>query len=135
MAEFRFDLEALYQAIDVERERQGLSWAGLSDQTGVSASTIRRFSHADDAEADGVLALIRWLTAIPEDFVEGVTVSGTALPRPDRDHIRVDMELVARAVGQPRGAAGRTRTTIQHLATVAGSSGQPIASLTRQSEL
>ena len=47
-----FDLQALFHAIDVERQRQHLSWTALSRHVGVSASTIRRYSEANDAEAD-----------------------------------------------------------------------------------
>lgn len=66
-----FDLGRLFHAVDAERERQGLSWASLARQVGVSASTLRRFCEADDAEADGVLAVIRWLGTTPEDYISG----------------------------------------------------------------
>ena len=64
-----FDLQALFHAIDAERERQHLTWTALSRHVGVSASTIRRYSEANDAEADGVLILIQWLATAPEDFI------------------------------------------------------------------
>ena len=53
-----FDLQALFHAIDAERQEHNLSWTALSRQVGVSASTIRRYRQANDAEADGVLILI-----------------------------------------------------------------------------
>jgi transposase len=129
-----FDLEGLFRAIDAERERQGLSWAALARQVGVAASTIRRFGYADDAEADGVLALVRWLGVAPEDYVSGDAVCGMRLGRAGAGYVRVDMELVARAAGDSRGANGRTRTSIQNLVEVAQRSGQPVASLTRLSD-
>ena len=130
----RFDLRALFLAVDDERDRQSLSWAALARHTSVATSTIRRYEEADDAEADGVLALIGWLGATPEDFVTGDAMSGIPLRIEDSSLIRVDMELVALANGDPGGAGGRTRTSIQHLVEVAQRSGQPVASLTRLSD-
>ena len=128
-----FDLRELFRAIDAERDRHGLSWEALAREVGVAASTIRRFGVADDAEADGVLALIRWLGVAPEDYVRGDAVRGNRLRGGDR-YVRVDMESVARANGDPGGGRGRTRTTIQNLVEVAQRSGLPVASLTRVSE-
>lgn len=126
-----FDLRALFLAVDAERERQAISWAALSRQIGVAASTIRRFKEANDAEADGVLAVVRWLGSAPEDFVAGAAVRGSPLPATDGRYIRVDMELVRHAIGAPTGANARTRTSIQKLVEVSQRSRQPVASLTR----
>jgi len=112
-----------------------MSLAVLARQVGVAASTIRRFREADDAEADGVLALVRWLGVAPEDFVAGNSVRGTRLRCSGDGYVRVDMELVARANGDPHGAKGRTRTSIQTLVEVAQRSGQPLESLTRFSKM
>ena len=134
MAKPPFDLRGLFRAIDAEREQRGLSWSALAREAGVAASTIRRFDDASDAEADGVLALVRWLRATPEDFVASDSVQSVRLHRPGEGHVRVDMELVSRAIGDARGARGRTRTTIQRLVEAAQSSGRPVASLTRFSK-
>lgn len=135
MATPMFDLGALFQAVDAERERRTLSWAATSRQIGVASSTIRRFAEADDAEADGVLATLQWLNATPEQFITNSDIAGIRLhPASDR-HVRVDMHRIAEAIGDPRGANGRTRTTIQTLATAANRSGLPIASLTRLTDL
>lgn len=135
MATPLFDLRGLFRAVDAERERQGLSWAALARRVGVAASTIRRFGDADDAEADGVLALVRWLGVAPEDYVAGDSVTGKRLPPADGGYVRVDMESVAVADDDPSGAAGRSRTSIQNLVAVAQRSGRPVASLTRRSEV
>lgn len=135
MASPLFDLQGLFRAVDGERQRQGLTWADLARQVGVAASTIRRFGEADDAEADGVLALIRWLGVTPEDYVRGDSVRGDPLRGGGDGYVRVDMELVARAKGDPRGARGRTRSSIQNLVLVAQCSGQPVAALTFFSEV
>ena len=134
MTTYLFDLHALFRTIDAERERHGLSWAALSRQVAVAATTIRRFDNADDAEADGVLALIRWLDVPPEDYVRGDSARGERLIGAGDGYVRVDMESVAKAKGDPSGGRGRTRTSIQNLVEVAQQSGQPIASLTRRSE-
>lgn len=130
-----FDLRGLFLDVDAERERQGLSWAALARQVEVAPSTIRRFAEAENAEADGVLALIRWLGVAPEDYVRGDLVTGKRLPADDAGHVRVDMELVARATGDSGGPRGRSRTTIQNLVEVAQHSGQSVASLTRLSDV
>ncbi len=135
MATPLFELRGLFLEVDAERERRGLSLAALAREIGVAASTIRRFGNRDDAEADGVLALVRWLGVAPEDFVSGSEVEGERLRSPGVGYVRVDMESVAKAAGDPRGAGGRTRTTIQNLVGVAQRSGRSVASLTRLSEV
>ena len=130
-----FDLGELFSAVDAERQRQSLTWAAMSRQIGVSPSTIRRFNQASDAEADGVLAAIRWLDAIPESYLRGDKGVGAALPASGDGYVRVDMDAVAEALGDNRGANGRTRTTIQNLVAAAHTAQQPIATLTRISEI
>lgn len=133
----RFELGEFYKSIDSERENRGLSWAALSRQVGVSAATIRRYAQAEDAEADGVLALIRWLDAAPEDFIVGaphLTAKRKPLASLDNGatiYVRVDMALVAKAAGDKRSAAGRTRTTIARLVEAAEQADRPVATLTR----
>lgn len=135
MSQPHFDLRALFEAIDAERGARQLSWAALSRLVGVSASTIRRFGDADDAEADGVLALIRWLGVPPETFVTHGSVDGTVLPMPGERVVRVDMDLVRAAIGTPAVATGSSRTTIQRLTAAAQSAGASVTSLTRLSDL
>lgn len=139
MASPRFDLQRLARAVDDKRRRQGISLAGLGREVGVAPSTIRRFGTADNAEADGVLAVVRWLGVPPEHFVSGAAVSGRRLPSGEGDagerFVRVDMQLVAEARGDTGGARGRTRTTIQDLVAAAQSSGAPVAALTRLTEI
>ncbi|MEL6893686.1 MAG: hypothetical protein AAFP84_18995 [Actinomycetota bacterium] len=96
----------------------------------MSPSTIRRFATADDAEADGVLALIRWLDTRPEDYIQNNTVPGLKLGT-EAGYIRVDMRRVAAAHGDSNGARDRTRTTIQRLVDAASTEQQPVAAFTR----
>lgn len=127
-----FDLGALFAAIDSERQRRGLTWTALDREVPVSVSTIRRFEHADDAEADGVLVTIRWLNTAPEDYVAGST-RRALLPQAD-GFVRVDMERVASVRGGRRSGPPRTRTTIQNLVRIADRSSQPVAALTMVSK-
>lgn len=129
--EARFDLARLFGEVDAQRTSRGLTWTAVASQVGVSTSTIRRFSDADDAEADGVLALCRWLEVAPERFVDASTVAGAVLDPPGWGVVRVDMAAVRDVAGPSAG--GGTRTTIQRLTIVAAGAGRPIGSLTRLS--
>jgi len=129
-----FDLARLAASIDEARSDAGLSWTGLARQVGVSASTIKRFAVAQDAEADGVLALIGWLGAAPEEFVESSSVAGMPLPPAGDGLVRVDMDLVADLPSWPRPRSG-SRTSIQLLVVAAQQSRRTVASLTRWSEV
>jgi hypothetical protein len=102
--------------------------AWLGRDVGVSVSTIRRLERADDAEADGVLALIRWLGVAPETFVPGGSVVGEPLLPAGDGVIRVDMSLVSET-----GRAGG-RTSIQRLVTTAQGADRCVASFTRRSD-
>ena len=113
-------------------EERGLTTAALAREVGVGASTIRRFRTADDAEADGVLALVAWTGDPPEQFIADSLVSGTPLPLVGTSQIRVDMDLV---IGERTGRRAPTRTTIQRLVIAAQDSGQTVASLTRRSQV
>ena len=86
-----FDLRALYAALDERRQAQGLTWAqvtrALSTAGAVSArpvasSTIAGLRTKAQAEADGVLQMLRWLGRAPESFVPGVpsTLAAATLP-------------------------------------------------------
>lgn len=125
----QFDLQSLFLAVDAQRVALELSWAALGRLVGVDPSTIRRFGTADDAEADGVLALVRWLEVPPEDFVSGGLEGGERLAPPGMGMVRVDMDAVRELDSSV--SAGRSRTTIRRLVAVATEAGRTVASLTR----
>lgn len=131
-----FDLAGLHRAIDEERRFRDGTWEALAREVGVSASTIRRFQHADDAEADGVLALIRWLGCPPEEFIHDNTVEGEVLDTSGKGYVRVDMGQVEAldVIGTARSPQA-TRTSIQRLVEVAQRAGQPLTTLTRISNV
>ena len=70
-----FDSPALYRALNARRQLQGLSWNEVSKQMGVAASTIRRTERGGPMETDGILAMIRWVEGVPEDFIQGAKVA------------------------------------------------------------
>lgn len=129
----QLDLTLLSLHIDEARARGDLTWSGISREVGVAVSTIRRFTTASDAEADGVLALIGWLGVAPEQFVVDSSVAGVLLPPVGEGVIRVDMSRLVELPTWPRRARTGTRTTIQRLVAAAQASKTTIASLTRWS--
>lgn len=129
-----FDLAQLHRSIAEARSDRGLTWAEVSRQVGVSTTTIQRFSKASDAEADGVLLLIRWLGVAPEHFVTESRAEGVLLPSSGDRFVRVDMALVAALPTWNSKLAG-SRTTIQRLVTAAQEAATPVASLTRLSQV
>jgi transcriptional regulator with XRE-family HTH domain len=64
-----FDLAGLYGALDARRRARGLSWQQAAHEIGTARSTIIRTAGDGVMEADGVLAMLRWLGASPERFV------------------------------------------------------------------
>lgn len=131
----QFNLNKLSHHITKLRAERGLTWKELTAATGVTASTIRRFETAADAEADGVLALIGWVDLTPEHFITNTSVDGDLLPAPGDGQIRVDMALVDHHDPTKQRPTTNTRTTIQRLTSVAQGSGTAIAALTRWSPI
>ena len=68
----RFDPKALFQALDAQRKRRGLTWAAVAREIGVSAGTLTRTADGGRMEADGMLAMCRWLGRSAESFVRDV---------------------------------------------------------------
>jgi len=65
----RFDPKLLYQALNERREARGLTWADVAREVGVSSSTLTRTARGGRMEADGMLAMCRWLSRPAESFV------------------------------------------------------------------
>lgn len=64
----RFDARALYETLDAQRQARGMSWKEVADEIGVSASTLTRTRRGGRMEADGMLAMVRWLGRTAESF-------------------------------------------------------------------
>lgn len=65
----RFDSKALHQALDEQRLRRDMTWAEVSKEIGVSASTMRRTKDGGRMEVDGMIAMVDWLGEQVETFV------------------------------------------------------------------
>ena len=69
----RFDAQALYAALDAQRQARHLTWQQLAAEIGVSASTITHTRIGGRMEVDGMLAMVRWLGRTVESFTFGET--------------------------------------------------------------
>ena len=65
----RFNAEALYEALNSERKRRGISWSAIGEEIGVAPATMQRLKRGGRLEVDGVLAMVGWLGRSVEDFV------------------------------------------------------------------
>jgi cyanate lyase len=66
----RFDAKALHKALDEQRKRRDMSWADVSKEIGVSASTLRRTKDGGRMEVDGMIAMVCWLDEKVETFIK-----------------------------------------------------------------
>ena len=64
----RFDPQALYAALDAQRQERGLSWQDVARETGVAAATLKRTALGGRLEVDGMLAMVAWLGRSVESF-------------------------------------------------------------------
>jgi transcriptional regulator with XRE-family HTH domain len=57
----RFDVEALYTAIDRRRRTHHLHFRDVAAQSGVSPSTLTRLGQGRHPDVDGLVRLLAWL--------------------------------------------------------------------------
>ena len=69
MSVHRVDVEALRQALDEKRLREGLSWRQVAQAAGLAPSTLTRMSKGARPDVDGFASLIKWLDAPAERFI------------------------------------------------------------------
>jgi transcriptional regulator with XRE-family HTH domain len=71
MANARVNVDALYAALDREREVRHVSWRELAKEAGISPSTLSRMRNGETRPSvDAFAALTAWLGASQDDFVE-----------------------------------------------------------------
>jgi transcriptional regulator with XRE-family HTH domain len=63
------DTEALYAALDAQRQGRGLSWRQLAKEVGVSPSTMTRLAQGQRPDIDAFAALVRWLRQPADIFL------------------------------------------------------------------
>jgi transcriptional regulator with XRE-family HTH domain len=116
-----FDMNALYEALDAEREARGLTWADVLRQLNerferlpsrpFAMSTIKGMREKRSVTSAVVLQLLRWLRRAPEDFIpDGVPLTAsTALPTiPDTQVLRFDTKALHAALNAARIERGLT---------------------------
>jgi len=70
MAEERVvDVEGLYEALDVKRRAEGLSWRDVAAAIGVSPSTLTRMAQGASPDVEGFGKMVRWLGVSADDFI------------------------------------------------------------------
>ena len=142
-ADSDFDAVALYEAMEAQRVRQGLSWRQVADQLWdqsavlnrrrqdhpISPSTLTGIAGRGDCTCQHALFILRWLGRTPESFVRMAPASadGVALPPagPDR-RLRWDLPALADALDSRRRErrltwaelAGQLRCSVHQLAGV-----------------
>jgi transcriptional regulator with XRE-family HTH domain len=80
-ARSRLDTEALYAALDAQRQGRDLSWRQLAKEVGVSPSTMTRLAQGQRPDVDAFAALVQWLGQPADTFL----LSGSMVPLEDPD--------------------------------------------------
>ncbi len=118
----RFDADALFQALDAERKRRGLSWRAATEEIWQQSAELNRRRHdhhISPATLTGMprrraiscqhaLFVLRWLERTPESFLAGGGKGdGRALPAagPDR-RLRWNLAALYEALDTRRGEQG-----------------------------
>jgi transcriptional regulator with XRE-family HTH domain len=65
------DLEALYGALNAERENREMSWREVGKEIGTSPSTFTRLAQGRGTDADTFATLVAWLGVSADHFVRG----------------------------------------------------------------
>ena len=55
-----FDIVGFHAALNAQRSAKGLNWKEVSEQSGVSASTLTRMSQGRRPDIDGLALLLAW---------------------------------------------------------------------------
>ena len=81
-----FDFEAFYKSLSATVGARDISWKAVSEQTGVSQSTLSRMSTGRQPDAASLTALCAWSGLNPVDF--------TAAPKNDPEPVAVVSRLL-----------------------------------------
>lgn len=66
-----FDIVGFHAALDAQRVAKGLNWKEVSEQSGVSASTLTRMSQGRRPDIDGLALLLAWSGLDASNFLPG----------------------------------------------------------------
>ena len=67
----RFEFPAFYAALSATVKARNTTWKAVSEQTGVSQTTLSRMSHGRQPDAASLTALSAWSGLNPVDFMSG----------------------------------------------------------------
>lgn len=81
-----FDFEAFHKALSVTVLARGINWKTVSEQTGVSQSTLSRMSKGRQPDASSLTALCAWSGLNAVDF--------TAAPRNEPEPVAMMSRLL-----------------------------------------
>ena len=114
-----FDLSALFQALNAQRQSRGLTWAQVSGEINDVGPIVRRHPIASStitglrtkrlAEGDGVLQMLRWLGRAPESFMLGLPepLAAASLPAAERRQVlRFDTRKLHESLDERRRSRG-----------------------------
>ena len=65
----KFDVAGFWAALDAQRAAKGLNWKEVSEQSGVSASTLTRMSQGRRPDLDGLALLLAWSGLDAANFI------------------------------------------------------------------
>lgn len=69
----RWDLAQLHAALNQERQRQGLTWAGLAEQIGCTASRLTNLRTARMADLALTMRVTQWLRRPAAEFIHAAS--------------------------------------------------------------
>jgi transcriptional regulator with XRE-family HTH domain len=75
-----FDAEGFYAAIASTVVARGVTWKQVSQETGISTTTLTRMSQGRKPDAASLAALSAWAAVNPADFVQ---LAGSVSHRPE----------------------------------------------------
>ena len=93
-----FDISALYDALDAEREKRGISWTQLTRELNalfkdvtkarpIATSTVTRMREKAGLAGNGVIQMLIWVERTPESFCSNWPVEGKLIKKSAPDKI------------------------------------------------
>lgn len=67
-----FDFSSFYQSLVTTVGSRGLTWKQVSEETGVSQTTLSRMGRGRQPDAESLTALSAWSGMNPAEFVQGM---------------------------------------------------------------
>lgn len=105
MTERAVDVDALYEALDVKRRAQSLSWRDVATAIGVSASTLTRMAQGASPDVEGFGKMVQWLGVSADDFIARSKARiGKSHDEPDDLLVVVSRHLRASKALDPKSA-------------------------------